>query len=188
MSRAPMFLFANPGHAIAFARAIPSFRSDFARWAESTSRYVRLQELDASIIGSSVHLYCSYFCGSAADQNMVSKATQYTCERLRASKYVERFGIKDFIIEGQLASDKKPSWGNVQRPRGVEALAWGIITNNACERILGCSAERLYHTQMVLKDAGIRNGQFGCNINTANIVAALFVSTGQDAGSIAEAS
>ncbi|KAB8213065.1 hydroxymethylglutaryl-CoA reductase [Aspergillus novoparasiticus] len=188
MSRAPMFLFASPGHAIAFTRAIPSFRCDFARWAESTSRYVRLQELDASIIGSSVHLYCSYFCGSAAGQNMVSKATQYACERLRASKYVERFGIKDFIIEGQLASDKKPSWGNVQRPRGVEVLAWGIITNNACERILGCSAEHLYHTQMALKDGGIRNGQFGCNINTANIVAALFVSTGQDAGSIAEAS
>ncbi|KAE8334239.1 hydroxymethylglutaryl-CoA reductase [Aspergillus arachidicola] len=76
MSRAPMFLFASPGHAIAFTRAIPSFRYDFARWAESTSRYVRLQELNASIIGSSVHLYCSYFCGSAAGQNMVSKATQ----------------------------------------------------------------------------------------------------------------
>ncbi|KAB8212811.1 hydroxymethylglutaryl-CoA reductase [Aspergillus novoparasiticus] len=145
MFRAPVFLFTSPGYAIAFARAVPSFRSDFARWAESTSRYVRLQKLDATIVGSSAHLYCT---------------TQHACESLRASKYRERFGTKDFIIEGQLASDKKPSWGNVQRHRGVEVLAWGIITNNACERILGCT----------------------------NIVTALFVSTGQDAGSIAEAS
>ncbi|KAB8067868.1 hydroxymethylglutaryl-CoA reductase [Aspergillus leporis] len=188
MSRAPMFLFATPGHAVAFARAVPSFRNDFARWAESTSRYVRLQGFEASIIGSSVHLYCSYFCGSAAGQNMVSKATQRACEMLRKSQCAKTFGIKDFIIEGQLASDKKPSWGNVKRARGVEVLTWGTITNSACEEILRCSTERLYQTQMALKEGGIRNGQFGCNINTANIVAALFVSTGQDAGSVAEAS
>ncbi|KAA8641440.1 hypothetical protein EYZ11_002252 [Aspergillus tanneri] len=188
MSRAPMFLFANPGQAIAFARAVPSFQNDFARWANSTSRYVRLQELQTSVIGSSVHLFCSYFCGNAAGQNMVSKATQHACEMLRNSKCGKKFQIKDFIIEGQLASDKKPSWGNVQRPRGVEALAWGTITNSACQEILGCSTERLYRTQMALKEGGIRNGQFGCNINTANIIAAMFVSTGQDAGSVAEAS
>ncbi|KAF5854781.1 hypothetical protein ETB97_011672 [Aspergillus alliaceus] len=180
MSRAPMFLFASPGHAIAFSRAVPSLRIDFARWAESTSRYVQVQELEASIISSSVHLYCSYFCGSAAGQNMVSKSTQQACEMLRISEYAKRFEIKGFFIEGQLASDKKPSWGNVQRPRGVEVLAWGIITNAACEEALGCSTERLYRTQTALKEGGIRNGQSGCNINTANIVAALFVSTGQD--------
>jgi NADP-dependent 3-hydroxy-3-methylglutaryl-CoA reductase len=187
MSRAPMFLFESPGHAVAFAR-VPSFRNEFARWAESTSRYVRLQELDASIIGSSVHLFCSYFCGSAAGQNMVSKATQHACEMLRDSKDAKQFHIKDFIVEGQMASDKKPSWGNAKRARGVEVLAWGTITNSACQEILGCSTERLYRTQMALKEGGIRNGQFGCNINTANIVAAIFISTGQDVGSVAEAS
>ncbi|KNG80789.1 hmg-CoA reductase [Aspergillus nomiae NRRL 13137] len=188
MSRAPMFLFASPAHAVAFARAVPSFRNEFARWAESTSRYVRLQELQASVIGSSVHLFCSYFCGNAAGQNMVSKATQYACEMLRGHRCAKQFQIQDFLIEGQLASDKKPSWGNVQRARGVEVLAWGTITNAACQEILGCSTERLYRTQMALKEGGIRNGQFGCNINTTNILAAIFVSTGQDAGSVAEAS
>ncbi|KAB8233955.1 hydroxymethylglutaryl-CoA reductase [Aspergillus alliaceus] len=188
MSRAPTLFFDSPGQAIAFARAVPSFHSDFARWAESTSRYLRLQELKPSIIGSSVHLFCSYFCGSAAGQNMVSKATQHACEMLRKSKWAKEHQIKDFIIEGQLASDKKPSWGNVQRARGVEVLAWGTITDAACQETLGCSTERLYRTQMALKEGGIRNGQFGCNINTANIIAAIFVSTGQDAGSVAEAS
>jgi hydroxymethylglutaryl-CoA reductase len=53
---------------------------------------------------------------------------------------------------------------------------------------LGCSTDRLYFTQQTVKDGGIRNGQFGSNINTANILAALFVSTGQDVGSVAEAS
>ncbi|KAB8212978.1 hydroxymethylglutaryl-CoA reductase [Aspergillus novoparasiticus] len=186
MSRAPLFGFESPAQAVAFARAVPSFRGDFARWAEATSKYVRLQGLHASVIGSKVHLFCSYFCGSAAGQNMVSKATQHACEMLRQSKGHLR--VQDFIIEGQMASDKKPSWGNVKKARGVEVLAWGTITNAACQAIFGCSTERLYLTQMALKDGGIRNGQFGCNVNTTNIVAAMFVSTGQDIGSVAEAS
>ncbi|KAE8147161.1 hydroxymethylglutaryl-CoA reductase [Aspergillus avenaceus] len=188
MSRAPVFYFPSPSQAIAFARAVPSFRNDFARWAESTSRYVRLQDLQPSIIGSTVHMFCSYFCGSAAGQNMVSKATQHACEMLRSSRCAKQFQIQDFIIEGQLASDKKPSWGNVQRARGVETVAWGTITNAASEEVFGCSTERLHRAQTALKEGGIRNGQFGSNVNTANIIAAMFVSTGQDAGSVAEAS
>ena len=39
-----------------------------------------------------------------------------------------------------------------------------------------------------MKDGGIRNGQFGSNINTANVIAAMFIATGQDPASTAEAS
>jgi hydroxymethylglutaryl-CoA reductase len=41
---------------------------------------------------------------------------------------------------------------------------------------------------MTIKEGGIRNGQFGSNINTANILAGVFIATGQDAASIAEGS
>lgn len=40
----------------------------------------------------------------------------------------------------------------------------------------------------MLKEGRIRNGQFGSTINTANIVAAMFISCGQDAASVAEGS
>ncbi|KAM0364339.1 hypothetical protein ACHAPK_010726 [Fusarium culmorum] len=39
----------------------------------------------------------------------------------------------------------------------------------------------------ILKEGGIRNGQFGSNVNTVNIVAAMFIATGQDPASTAEA-
>jgi hydroxymethylglutaryl-CoA reductase len=42
--------------------------------------------------------------------------------------------------------------------------------------------------QKIAKDGGIRSAQFGSNINTANIITAMFIATGQDAGSVAEAS
>jgi hydroxymethylglutaryl-CoA reductase len=188
MSRGPVFQFDDTDHAVAFARAVPSFKRDFARWAETTSTHVHLQALEPKVIGSQVHLFCSYDCGSATGQNMVSKATQHACDRVQ-ELYRDRFAIRDFFIEGQLASDKKPSYANaLKSPRGVEVLAWGTITAQACQDVLGLSTERLYAAQRTLKEGGIRNGQFGSNINTANVIAAMFISTGQDPASTAEAS
>jgi NADP-dependent 3-hydroxy-3-methylglutaryl-CoA reductase len=187
MSRAPVFQFDETEHAIWFAKAVPGFRDDFAQWASETSTHVQLKKFKASVIGSQVHLFCSYDCGSATGQNMVTKATQYACDMLRAA-YEDQFLIRDFFIEGQLASDKKPSWGNVKSARGVEVVAWGTITKKACQEVLGLSTERLYHGQTTLKEGGIRNGQFGSNINTANVIAAMFISTGQDPASVAESS
>jgi hydroxymethylglutaryl-CoA reductase len=187
MSRAPVFVFDDPGAAVCFARAIPALREKFAEWAGSTSQHVKLLKLDPSVIGPRVHLFCMYHCGSAAGQNMVTKATKYACDMLREN-YETKFFIRDFFIEGQLACDKSASWGNVKSPRGVEVVVWGTITNQACEAVFKCTTDRLYMMQNIAKDGGIRNGQFGSNINTANIIAAMFIATGQDAGSVAEAS
>ncbi|GKU08192.1 unnamed protein product, partial [Fusarium langsethiae] len=186
MSRGPVFTFDSPERAMVFAKELPALKPAFSRWAEETSAHVRLQAMEPTVIGSNVHLLCSYSCGSAAGQNMVTKATQYACDKLRSS-FAQKYSIRGFLIEGQLASDKKPSWGNVKSARGVETLVWGRITSDVCQEVLGCSTQSLYATQQVLKEGGIRNGQFGCNVNTVNIVAAMFIATGQDPASTAEA-
>ncbi|KAF4976720.1 hypothetical protein FZEAL_6656 [Fusarium zealandicum] len=165
MSRALVVVFQTPGSAVAFYHAIPTF------------------QLEASTIRSNVHVFCNYTCGDACGQNMVTKATNYACRMLRQT-YGDKFSIKDFVIEGQLASDKKPSWGNVNGSRGVQVMVWGVITLS----VLACTTERMDEMHRIGKDGGIRNGHFGSNINTANIIAAMFISTGQDPGSIAEAS
>ena len=94
--------------------------------------------------------------------------------------------LQGILIEGQMASDKKPSRGNVKEPRGVQVIVWRMILNEICKEVLGCSTKRLYDVQTIIKEGGIRNGQFGCNINTANIVSAMFIACGQDAASVAE--
>ncbi|KAL5583858.1 hypothetical protein FOVSG1_015209 [Fusarium oxysporum f. sp. vasinfectum] len=172
---------------IIFAKGVPALEPVFSQWAGETSPYVRLQSMQPTVICSKVHVLCSYSCGSAAGQNMVTKATQHACEMLRHS-LAHKYSIRGFLIEGQLASDKKPSWGNVKKPRGVETLVWGTISPDACREVLGCTTDQLYATQQILKEGGIRNGQFGCNVNPINIIAAMFIATGQDPASTAEAS
>ncbi|CAG7939305.1 unnamed protein product [Penicillium olsonii] len=188
ISRAPVFGFETPKEAIAFARFVPEIQEEFAKSAESTSRHLRFQNMVPHIIGSTVHLFISYHCGDATGQNMVTIATQHACDKLVEYLQGGQHRVKFTRIEGQLSSDKKPSWGNVKHGRGVEVIAWGSLSNEVCESVLGCTSEILYTLIRTLKDGGIRNGQFGDNLNTANIIAAIFISTGQDAGSIAEAS
>jgi NADP-dependent 3-hydroxy-3-methylglutaryl-CoA reductase len=188
MSRAPIFFFSTQEQAVQFHAYVPKLEEQFAADAESTSRYARLQRLTPHIIGSSVHVKFDYFCGDAAGQNMVTIATQKACDRFMGTDTAKELGVRDFVIEGEMASDKKASWGNAKQPRGVQVLAWGELSNDVCEEVLGCSAERLHAVWMSMREGQVRNGQFGSNVNTANVVAAMFIACGQDAASVAEAS
>jgi NADP-dependent 3-hydroxy-3-methylglutaryl-CoA reductase len=188
MSRAPMFFFSTPAKAITFADNVPVLLGQFVTAAEQTSRYARLQKLTPHVIGSNVHVKFDFHCGDAVGQNMVSIATQKACDLFMESSGAKEFEVKDCVIEGEMASDKKASWGNVKEPRGVRVMAWGELSNATCEEVLGCGAERMYNIWKSSRDGQMRNGQWGSNINTANIVAAMFIACGQDAGSVAESS
>ncbi|KAF1343486.1 substrate-binding domain of hmg-CoA reductase [Lizonia empirigonia] len=82
---------------------------------------------------------------------------------LLATDAARDLGVEDFVIEGELASHKKASWGNMQHRAPLHRLYVGQG---------GPDAQRTARS----------------NINTANIVAAMFIACGQDAGSVAEAS
>ncbi|PKS08426.1 hypothetical protein jhhlp_005137 [Lomentospora prolificans] len=186
MNRAPVFLLDNPQQAVAFFHFWPSLQDDFKRWTESTSSHLRLKHTKASVIGSNVHVFCAFDCGDASGQNMVTKACQHACTQVMAASIKRGHEVKQFLIDGQMASDKKPSWTHVMEPRGVEVMAWATISDQDCRKIMRCSTAQLYKTHRMIKDGGIRNGQFGDNANTANITAAIFIATGQDAASVAE--
>ncbi|KAF3030326.1 hypothetical protein E8E12_000193 [Didymella heteroderae] len=188
MARAPVFSFYNTDDALAFVKLIPAFQDQMRRDAESTSRFARLQALKPHIIGTQVHLIFNYITGEAAGQNMVTIATQAACDLFLASSAAEKLRIRDFAIEGDMASDKKASWRNAASARGVQVIAWGELTNDVCERVLKCTTERLHRVLMTMTQAQTRNGGFGCTVNAANVMAAMFIACGQDAASVAESS
>ncbi|KAE8153384.1 substrate-binding domain of hmg-CoA reductase [Aspergillus avenaceus] len=188
MSRAAVLRFNSPNEAFQFARELPNIEGELARIAESTGRFVRLQKITPHIIGSELHVHFNYTCGDAAGQNMVTIATQAICAWLLESPWRAKFKLKDYMIEGQMASDKKPSWANVKEPRGIAVVSWASLSDTVCQDVLGLTTKKLYQGIRTLQEGGIRNGQHGSNVNTANMLAAIFIATGQDAGSVAEAS
>lgn len=188
MVRAPVFLLDDPARAVAFRQAWPTIDAEFRAWAESTSAHARLESAAVHVLGAQAHLVCQFHCGGASGQNMVTKACDVACKKLLASDWAEQLGIRGHLVEGNMSSDKKPSWSNVIRHRGTEVQAWGTLTNAACQSVLGCSTAQLYRAHTILLHGAVRGGHFGANINTANILAAMFIAMGQDAASVAEAS
>jgi NADP-dependent 3-hydroxy-3-methylglutaryl-CoA reductase len=186
LSRAPVFSFRTVEDALRFYHCVPSLESAFRESAQRTSQHARLVEVTPHIIGRTVHVKFRYTCGDAAGQNMVTIATHSACKDFLASSAGKDSDIVDFLIEGQFSSDKKLSWGNIKDPRGVEVLAWGTISDTVCQAVLGCSTTRLRHVISKFEDGSTRNGQMGQNINTANVMAAMFIACGQDAASVLE--
>ncbi|KAJ5656624.1 hydroxymethylglutaryl-coenzyme A reductase family protein [Penicillium longicatenatum] len=186
MTRAPVFWFSCVEDAASFYDLLPDLFSEFRDAAQSTSNYARLRKIDGQILGSSVHVLFEYHCGNAAGQNMVTFATQEACDRFAASNTALVVNLRKVTIEGSLSSDKSLSWGNILHSRGVAVMAWGVISQEACQRILGISTWDLYQLINNSKEAATRNGQLGYNINHANVVAAMFIACGQDAASVAE--
>ncbi|PWY72951.1 nad-binding domain of hmg-CoA reductase [Aspergillus heteromorphus CBS 117.55] len=187
MSRGPSFQFHNPSDAFRFVRALPDLEVQLAEVAECTSKHLRLKCLTPHVIGCFAHVLFSYTCGDAAGHNMVTIATQRACAWV-LTNLADEYNIKNFYIEGQMASEKKASWGNVKVARGVEVTAWTSLSDAVCRRVLGCSSEHLYEIMQMGQEACIRNGQHGNNIDSANVLAAAFIATGQDAASIIDAS
>ena len=186
MSRSPVFRFNCTEHAINFAHRVPGLWDYIVQTAESTSRHARLVKLTPNIVGSNVHVRFDYTCGDAAGQNMVSIATQSVCDWLLASSQEMKLHITGAFIEGNMAPDKKPSWGTVSSPRGVEVVTWASLSDTVCRAVLKCTAQDLYNFFRTTQEGGIRNGQFGSNINVANVITGIFIATGQDAAAVAE--
>ena len=88
--------------------------------------------------------------------------------------------VEQFIIESNLSNDKKVSYNNFMYGRGTRAVAECRLPGDVTKRFLHVSPEKLvrgYHSLAA-------GGMVGININIANMVAAIFASTGQDIASV----
>ncbi|RAK88503.1 hmg-CoA reductase [Aspergillus costaricaensis CBS 115574] len=187
MSKVPAFIFDSPANALAFAQKVPTLQGELKRLAESTSRRIQLLSVTPTVVGSATHVHFNYNCGDATGQNMATIATHRAChELLLDTPLCEDLKIRGFQFEAGMSGEKKAGWSHVQEPRGVEAMAWGMISNEVAEEVLGCSTESIYQALNRAQAGAVRAGEFGYAANAMNIATAIFIATGQDVTSIAE--
>lgn len=185
MSRSPIFRFNTVDDAVRFWKQLPALEPEIRASARSTSRYAKLISITPHIISREVHVKFCYTCGDASGQNMTTIATHKACQDL-LKRYGKDLQVVGFQIEGQLATDKKLSLRTDGDPRGVEVMAWGVLSDETCRRVLGQPAEAIHLASQLGRDGSIRGGMCGNNVNTANILAAMFIACGQDAASVLE--
>jgi hydroxymethylglutaryl-CoA reductase (NADPH) len=189
MVRCPMFIFSHENECQLFYEWIKKHESDLKHEAEKHSNHAKLIDISPVVTGNSVHIYFIFNTADASGQNMTTTCTWHAILLARELFY-QQYAIEPihFVIEGNGASDKKVSVGNITRGRGINVTAEAELDEKVIESVLRTTSNKLLLCyESSLKIAQLE-GIVGYNINVSNAIASIFAATGQDLGSLYESS
>jgi len=182
MQRAPAFLLGNAREARDFVVWLDEHFDAIKEAAESTTGTGKLRDIQRFIVGRFVYTRFNYTTGDAAGQNMTSKATWAACEWIK-SQYGD---LQDYMLEAQLATDKKHSHMNTLHTRGKRVVAEVTIPDALLQKHMRVTTRQVYRARQIGTVGGFLAGTAANAAHPANGIAALYIATGQDAGNVAE--
>ncbi|WP_372479520.1 hydroxymethylglutaryl-CoA reductase (NADPH) [Halomicrobium sp. HM KBTZ05] len=182
MTRAPVFKVEDVAAAGEVSAWVREHVADLAEAAEATTGHGELQDVTPYVVGDNVFLRFSYDTKDAMGMNMATIATEAACE------IVERETPAELVaLSGNLCSDKKPAAINAVEGRGRTVAADVLIPHEQVEERLGTTTEAIAEANTRKNLVGsAKAGALGFNAHAANVVAAAFLATGQDAAQVVE--
>ncbi|MEM4970249.1 MAG: hydroxymethylglutaryl-CoA reductase (NADPH) [Sulfolobales archaeon] len=185
MTRAPLFKVSSVKKAIELVKWVQDNIEDIRKVAESTTRYGRLVSIEPYIAGNNVWLRFKFTTGDAMGMNMVTIAVD------KAVKYIEeKFGDAELVaLSGNMCVDKKPAYINSILGRGKSVIAEAVIKKDVVSGVLKTSVDDMVDVNNRKNLLGTAMaGGIGLNAHVANVIAAIFIATGQDVAQVVESS
>ena len=182
MQRAPAFIFDSAREARDFTGWLDENLDSLRAAAEATTGTGKLLDVERYIAGRFVYTRFNYSTGDAAGQNMTGKATWAACEFVKR----ECSYLLDYMLEAQLATDKKHSQINTLNTRGKRVVAEAVIPDVALQETMGVSTSQLYRARQISNLGGFLSGTAAVAAHPANGITAIFIATGQDVANVAE--
>lgn len=152
--------------------------------AAKTSHHLTLTSFSSTGIGRYRYIRFVFDTQDAMGLNMVTIATEAV-----ASYIQEKTGVACLALSGNYCVDKKPSWLNILGKRGIKVWAEVILTKKVLDEVLKTSAQKIYDVWLAKCMLGsVMSGSMAFNAQFANVVAAMFLATGQDPAHVVEGS
>ncbi|MDL2247087.1 hydroxymethylglutaryl-CoA reductase (NADPH), partial [Methanobrevibacter sp. OttesenSCG-928-K11] len=185
MTRAPVIKASSSSEAIKVKRWFEDNFTDLKEIAESTTNHGKLIKIDPIlVVGSYVYPRFVYSTGDSMGMNMVTIATEKILEEM--SKHSDASHI---ALSGNVCVDKKPAAINMIEGRGKSVSADILIPKDIVEKKLKTSAEAVVEVNIAKNLIGsAASGSMAFNAHYANMVAAIFLATGQDPAHTVEGS
>ncbi|XP_019638576.1 PREDICTED: 3-hydroxy-3-methylglutaryl-coenzyme A reductase-like isoform X2 [Branchiostoma belcheri] len=152
----------------------------------STSRFCRLDSIMSAVAGRHVYIRFKAITGDAMGMNMLSKGTEQALKKLE-----EFFPDMELLsLSGNYCTDKKATAINWLEGRGKSVVAEAVIKGEEVKKILKTSVSALVDLNISknLIGSSMAGSIGGFNAHAANIVAAIFIATGQDAAQVVASS
>jgi len=183
-TRAPVFQVKNLEHAQEIITWVKDNFEKLKQVTESTDKYITLFEVKPFLSGRNLFLRFVYDTSEAMGMNMVTVATHKAVGLLE-----NKFGVTCISLSGNMCVDKKPSWLNFILGRGKQVWAEVFVKRDTVREVLKTTPEKIVSVVASKTMVGSQmSGSLGFNSHFANIVAALFIATGQDPAHIVEGS
>jgi len=184
MTRAPVFAARDIPHAAEAAAWIESHESDLKKAAESTTSHGKLTGIAVFTAGTSVYVRMKFNTGLSMGMNMATIAAEAASNII-----VNKTGLRLVASSGNLCCDKKPAAVNLIEGRGKTVSAGVFLNAEILKNILKTDAKTIAEVNLRKNMEGsARAGSLGFNAHAANILAALFIATGQDPAHVVEGS
>lgn len=159
-------------------------KNDWKQIGEGTSLHLKILSHTIDESGDYVFLTINADTSEAMGMNMVTIAAQAIGEFI-----AEQCDCELVTIAANVDSDKKPSKRTHDEGRGYEVIAEATIPSSVIETVLKTTPEKM----LAVADAKLTHGSklagaIGSNLHAANVIAALYLATGQDAAHVVEGS
>lgn len=152
----------------------------------STSRFARLQNIKTALAGTYLYPRFKTTTGDAMGMNMISKGVEHALNVMATEAGFEDMDI--ISVSGNFCTDKKPAAVNWIDGRGKSVVAEAIIPGDVVKKVLKTDVDTLVELNISknLVGSAMAGSIGGFNAQAANIVAAIFLATGQDPAQVVE--
>lgn len=153
---------------------------------EATSRYLRLTGVRTTLAGSNLYIRFQATTGDAMGMNMISKGVEQALAAMQAEGEFPDMTI--VTLSSNYCADKKPAAINWVCGRGKGVVAEATIPAAVVRDVLKSDVDGMVDLAVakLLVGSAMAGATGGFNANAANLVAAVFLATGQDPAQVVE--
>ncbi len=183
-TRGPVFKVKNLKENDALNTFLEDHFGELQHIAAATSGHLKLTKYMSRGVGLYRYVRFAFDTSDAMGMNMVTIASDAIAQYI-----AKETGVTCLAVAGNYDTDKKPSWLNVIEGRGIKAWAEIVIPKAVLSNVLKTSAKNMFDVWLAKCMVGsAMSGSMGFNAHFANVIAALFLATGQDIAHVGEGS
>ncbi|KAL2271343.1 hypothetical protein VTJ83DRAFT_714 [Remersonia thermophila] len=151
----------------------------------STSRFARLESMKTAMAGTNLYIRFKTTTGDAMGMNMISKGVEHALSVMMTEGFEDMHIVS---VSGNYCTDKKPAAVNWVDGRGKSVVAEAIIPAEVVKTVLKTDVDSMVELNVNknLIGSAMAGSVGGFNAHAANIVAAVFLATGQDPAQVVE--
>lgn len=185
MTRAPVFQCKDGVQALNFVKWLEKNRNKIDSLSSETSNHLKLTSWQSWVRGRYVYVRFVFDTDQAMGMNMVTIALKHTFEKLLKKKR----DVKLISISSNMCTDKKSAVINNLLGRGYWVQSEVFIDKKLIVNTLDTRPDVIFQTHLSKNLIGSNlAGSFSQNMHAANVVAALYLATGQDVSHVVEGS